>query len=194
MIKDCLTCGNDISQKKASKKFCSHNCYWISLLKNSDKLYKSNKERALAYSRNNINKTHDSCPDCNKIKLKTAKRCAKCKGVAMSGIKSPFYKGGYENHLWHNKQRRVKKLNAEGSHTLEEWKALKQKYNHMCLCCKKEEPEIVLSEDHIIPLSKNGTDYISNIQPLCRSCNSRKRDKIISYLELPETIMVGVVS
>jgi len=76
---------------------------------------------------------------------------------------------------------KLRKRNAEGSHTFGEWQNLKIQYNYTCPCCSKKEPEIKLTEDHIIPLSKGGSDNIENIQPLCKSCNSKKHTKIISY-------------
>ena len=91
------------------------------------------------------------------------------------------WKGGYENKLWFNRQRRIQKIGNGGSHTLSEWEELKTRYGYMCLCCKKVEPQVTLSVDHILPLSKGGTDDISNIQPLCRSCNSRKHARVIKY-------------
>ena len=95
--------------------------------------------------------------------------------------RSSRWKGGYARKLWLNNQRRIMILGNGGNYTLEEWETLKAQYNWTCLCCQKSEPEITLSEDHIIPLSKGGSYNIENIQPLCRSCNSIKHTKIIKY-------------
>jgi len=82
----------------------------------------------------------------------------------------------WQKNLWHKRKKR-----ATGSHTFGEWENLKAQYNWICPCCGMREPEIQLTEDHIIPLSRSGSDNIENIQPLCRSCNCKKHTKIIKY-------------
>lgn len=83
---------------------------------------------------------------------------------------------------WLTSKRHAVNIGAIGTFTMQEWEALKTKYGNMCLCCKRVEPEITVTIDHIVPLSKGGTNNIDNIQPLCRSCNSRKNDKYIDYI------------
>jgi hypothetical protein len=89
--------------------------------------------------------------------------------------------GANKTKLFHSARRRARKMLALGSHTFGEWELLKKQYGFRCLACGRAEPEIVITEDHIIPLSKGGTDFIENIQPLCRSCNSRKNARVINY-------------
>ncbi len=79
------------------------------------------------------------------------------------------------------KMSKAKAKGYKGSYTLQEWKDLKEKYKFTCPKCKQKEPEIILTADHIVPLKQGGTNYIANIQPLCRPCNASKRTKTIKF-------------
>jgi 5-methylcytosine-specific restriction endonuclease McrA len=104
------------------------------------------------------------------------------------GLSNPNWKGGIPGTI--HAQRRKK---AEGYHTLEEWESLKEDYGYICPKCLKKEPEIKLTVDHIVPITKGGSQYITNIQPLCLHCNMKKFDKIIKY-NIPITNEVKDVS
>lgn len=64
--------------------------------------------------------------------------------------------------------------------TVSEWTAIKEAQGHRCTMCGEVK---TLTRDHIIPLSRGGDHTASNIQGLCRSCNSKKSNRPLS---LPE--------
>lgn len=78
----------------------------------------------------------------------------------------------------HRYQARLR--NAEGSFTAQEWEQVKLNQQNKCKFCNVSGEINPLTVDHIIPLSKGGSNYISNIQGLCMLCNSTKRDLIIT--------------
>jgi 5-methylcytosine-specific restriction endonuclease McrA len=81
--------------------------------------------------------------------------------------------GNIESKNYNNRKR-----GAIGKYTTKEWEQLCEKYNNVCLCCGQIKQ---LEADHIIPISVGGDNFITNIQPLCRSCNARKHNKTIDY-------------
>jgi 5-methylcytosine-specific restriction endonuclease McrA len=83
-----------------------------------------------------------------------------------------------QQYIHRARLRRVRLLNSEGTFTEQDWLQLKEIYNHTCPRCFRQEPEIKLTVDHKVPLTKGGTNYIDNIQPLCFSCNSSKSTNI----------------
>lgn len=85
-----------------------------------------------------------------------------------------------KNRRHANYLRHTRKRNAEGSHTRQEWEALLERYEGMCAYCQTNPAE---SRDHIIPISRKGTDYIENILPACLTCNkSRGAKPLLDWL------------
>lgn len=49
-----------------------------------------------------------------------------------------------------------------------------------CQYCGKQPPQVCLEVDHIIPVSKNGTNDAENLTTSCQDCNRGKTNKLIS--------------
>lgn len=88
------------------------------------------------------------------------------------------------NRLVFAQRRRARLLAAEGEFTKAEWEALLAKFD-ACPDCRVPWEKIrilpghksAITVDHVLPLSKGGSNRIDNIRPLCYSCNSRKGDR-----------------
>lgn len=82
----------------------------------------------------------------------------------------------YDKHSTEVQNIRAKKLGIEGKISKAEWDNKLKSFDGKCVNCGSDKDIVI---DHIMPLSKGGANKIDNVQPLCRGCNSRKRDKII---------------
>lgn len=72
-------------------------------------------------------------------------------------------------------RRRAQMYKALSTLTKVEWEALLNQYEYRCAyCCKKA----VLTQDHVIPLSKGGHHTKTNVVPACSPCNSKKGVKL----------------
>jgi len=84
-------------------------------------------------------------------------------------------KNNPEKRRKYGNDRYVREKNIIGDYSISEWINLKIIMNNHCLNCWKTDTKLTI--DHIIPITKGGTNYIDNIQPLCKSCNSSKNNK-----------------
>ena len=80
---------------------------------------------------------------------------------------------------------RLARAREKGTHTKEQWEELRDAFGR-CLRCG--DTESALQKDHIIPLYQGGSDCVTNIQPLCKSCNcSKGPDRTDHRVGQPET-------
>ena len=99
---------------------------------------------------------------------------------ATKEIRRAYYKKWREENqdirAEHQRNRRAMKKNSVGQHTKEDIMNLFMLQKNKCACCRKS----IKNEyhaDHIVPLSKGGSNDKYNIQLLCAPCNLRKNAK-----------------
>jgi len=83
-------------------------------------------------------------------------------------------------------RRRAIKLRAPGRYTASDVGAMLVDQCGRCANCRTELR--LMQVDHIVPLSRGGSNWPSNLQLLCETCNKRKADK------LPHECGIGVAA
>jgi len=73
-------------------------------------------------------------------------------------------------------RRRARKANAKGCASAEQIVARIEYYGGLCYLCGKPYEAV----DHVIPLSRGGSGWPVNQRPICKSCNSRKGNKLLA--------------
>lgn len=74
---------------------------------------------------------------------------------------------------WYNLKYRIRKMGARGDATITQIAARIEMWGDCCWICRAPYQAV----DHVIPLIKGGTNWVSNLRPICKSCNSRKGGK-----------------
>lgn len=77
---------------------------------------------------------------------------------------------------------------AIATHTEREWGDLVRAHGRRCAYCDRPLGLLEVHKDHVIPVSRGGSDGIDNIVPACKPCNSEKHrmtaDEYREYLSM----------
>jgi len=179
----CGKCGieKDCSEFYVKRKHCKK-CvrervnakYTPGSKKYSKEYYEENKERIFV----NQNKYRKKNPEKYKYKERHREYSRQYRENNKERIQEQDRNRYAKNKVVGIEKKLKRRSMLNGTFTNSEWVDLCNKYNNICVCCGNSK---ILTVDHIVPISKGGANTIDNIQPLCRSCNSKKGVKIIDY-------------
>lgn len=79
------------------------------------------------------------------------------------------------------RNRRARRDGAEGSFTHAEFMSIMERQRWRCAYCRRKLTQKTVTADHIVPLVSGGSNYATNIQGACGSCNKSKgpRDPLV---------------
>lgn len=162
MIKNCLNCKDvfRVPQCRFLAKYCSRKC-----ADSGKRVSKEHKKLVKqAYLDKNREKNNEKTR-CWRLANKDKRRVIQQKWREKNKELTNSYT---RNYIYRRKK-------ARGTLTLQDTKTVYQSFQ-ICPYCNINKPDTI---DHVIPLSKGGTNDLSNVVAVCRSCNSKKRDKTL---------------
>ena len=201
IIIKCNTCNTERKINASSLYSDNIKCKKCIEDKNKDRkkqYYIENKERIKEYSKQYYEENKEKYKECmNKWREKNQENIMLYKKQWKEDNKD-YEKQYYEDNKeklreykrnWHSinkekykgqrriskQKRRAKLKSLPATLSIEQWKTIKEDFNHQCAYCGKQLKN--LTQDHFIPLSKDGEYTKENIIPACRSCNCSKNDK-----------------
>jgi 5-methylcytosine-specific restriction endonuclease McrA len=80
-------------------------------------------------------------------------------------------------YVWRRRAKLYGLDGAQMSLDIRDWDRLVARHRGLCAYCSC--PMKVIHMDHIIPVSRGGLHRIGNVLPVCKSCNSKKRNRLL---------------
>lgn len=112
---------------------------------------------------------------CNALDVEEQLKYREKHGVCICDRCASIVSSAYES--WHGGAGSVFGASASTSSNIsgkKRWFVFKSD-GYKCVKCGSDSD---LTIDHVLPVSKGGSNNISNLQTLCRSCNSSKGDRV----------------
>lgn len=160
--------------------------HWLIWNKNRSKKYSRehpgyDAERTRRWAKNNPEKYKAKCKRNNKNWKKRNDNYKKAHPERMRDIWRRYGKKWYKNNPEKaflqglRKYKNRKKLTNIGYCTSDDLKKIIKHFDYKCAYCGNK----YSSWDHIIPVSRGGTNFSWNLIPSCKSCNSKKCAKTV---------------
>lgn len=120
--------------------------------------YETNREQRLAYSKERLAEKRQDPAWLEKERLRKREQHKKNPEIKRCGVR----------------KRRAMIRGAEGRHNAKDIAKLLEAQKHKCVYCPTDLREHGYEVDHIVALSRGGSNWPSNLQILCKPCNRSK--------------------
>lgn len=185
-----VPCVNGHTEKRRTKSGCCMVCEKEQSKESSRKRRAANPNVERKKATDAMRKWRAANPDASKEQMRKRRADAAKKKKMLAQARVVYHankeKFSLKHKRWaeknsekiaaHARNRRTRKMQADGSHTDAEILSLYSKQKGKCVYCKTS-LEREYQADHIIALINGGSNYIENIQLLCPACNRSKGAK-----------------
>ena len=176
--KTCVMCGNEWTTRRNAAKFCSDSCkgrHYSETMQTRCRLPVDHPVMILIAESRKAKRTKPSRPT---FEWRTERECPGC-----ACLFTPLFT---PNMICCSKRcfrrvarwrRNAAECEATGTFTWSEFMRIARRFDYRCAYCAGRDGQ--LDPDHVVPLSRGGSNSTTNLLPSCRQCNGDKRDLLL---------------
>lgn len=174
----CVLCSADHLAARPEAKFCSDTCkgtHYSLTMRRKSKLPADHPVMVLIAE---ARKPKPREPKRSSFEWRTARECPGC-----ACLFTPLYtpnaitcsrRCARRVHRW---RRKAAERNATGTFTWSEFMSIARRFEYTCAYCGERDGQ--LEPDHVVPLSRGGSNSTTNLLPSCRMCNADKNAHLL---------------